>query len=181
MQNTPTPATPETVNPAVLQLGGERPIPESQADGKEDDEDTTDPTPWYKSQPISSLSFAFFFMLWFTTGSYFLGQLNTVPTRVILKKEGCTYLRHLQVETQPYDEAAGMCSIVTPFRSDLIGNGGTFILKDRELKVTENPIVATEKLDSLPYTDSQKRMVVWLCINSALVLMAMIWAIFCLL
>jgi hypothetical protein len=181
MQNTPTPATPETVNPAVLQLGGEHPVPESQTVGEEDDEDTTDLTPWYKSQAISTLSFAFFFMLWFTTGSYFLGQLNTVPTRVILKKEGCTYLRHLQVETQPYDEAAGMCSIVTPFRGDLIGNGGTFILQDRELKVTENPIVATEKLDSLPYTDSQTRMLVWLYINSALVLMAMIWAIFCLL
>jgi len=181
MQNTPTPATTETVNPAALQLGGELPVPESQADGEEDDEDTTDPTPWYKSQAISTLSLSFILMLWLTSGSYILGQLEMKPTRVILKRDGCTYMHHQQIATQPYDEATGMCVATTSFRSNLIGNGGIFKLQDRELKIAENQIVATEKLDNLPYSDSQRRMIVWLCVTSALLFAAIAWAIFCLL
>jgi len=138
-------------------------------------------TRWYKSQKISGLSFAFVLMLWLTSGSYVLGQLGTtVQTRVILKRAGCAYMHHLQMATQPYDDATGICTTTIPFRSNLFGNGGVFKLADRELDVAENQIVATEKLH-LPYRDSQKRMIAWICINTLLVFAALAWTVFCLL
>lgn len=137
--------------------------------------------PWYKSQSISSMSCSFFFMLWFTSGSYVLGQLNTVPTRVILKKEGCTYMHHQKVSSKPYDDVDQMCVVSAPFHENLIGNGGVFKLEDRELNVADNQIVAVEKLDNIPYSDSQKRMLMWLCINTLLVIATLAWTIFSLL
>ncbi len=137
-------------------------------------------TRWYKSQKISGLSFAFVLMLWLTSGLYVVGQLGTVQTRLILKREGCAYMHHLQMTTQPYDDASGMCTTTIPFRSNLIGNGGVFKLADGELNVAENQIVATEKLH-LPYRDSQKRMIALICINTSLVFAALAWIVFCLL
>jgi hypothetical protein len=142
-----------------------------------------EPTCWYKSQVTSSLSFTVVFMLWFTSGSYMLGQLNAAPTKVILKKDGCTYMRHQHIITEPYDDDddAGMCAVNSLFRSNLIGNGGVFKLENREVQVAENQIVAVEKLDNYPYNESQKRLVIWLCINSFLMFATMGWTIFCLL
>jgi hypothetical protein len=146
-----------------------------------DHTDTSDQTPWYKSQVISSMALSLMVMLWMTTGSFMLGQLEIKPTRVILKKEGCTYMHHQQLATQPYDDSSGMCIATAPFRSNLIGNGGIFKLQDQIIKVAENQIVAIENLDNAPFTDSQKQMILGLSISTALLLAGIAWAIFCLL
>ena len=135
--------------------------------------------PWYKSEFNSGLSFTFAFLLWLISSAYIFGQLNAPLTKVILKKDGCIYMHHLQISTASYDVEAGMCVITAPFRSDLIDDGGEFKLEDRKLHVADNQIVAIEKLNT-PYSESQKRMTVWLSINTALFFATMVWAIFCL-
>ena len=70
-----------------------------------------------------------------------------------------------------------MCIVTGPFQRNLIGSGGVFILPDRKLEITEGQLVAIEKIDNVPYNDSQKRMILWMCINTVLLLVAMVWSI----
>jgi|GEM_PF-1363399 len=173
-----TPASQKTQTSSETQHIENVPSTEGCKDGHQPSK-TNKRRPWYKSEQISGRFFAVTFMLWFTTGAYIAGQLNAMPTRVMLKSEGCAYLHHRQIATQPYD-LSGICTVSAPFISHLISGGGVFKLASGDIEIADNQIVAIEEIKDVPFSLAQKLMIAWLCINTTLLIVAMIWALRCL-
>lgn len=132
-------------------------------------------THWYKSRKLTVSLFAFTSMTWLLSAPYLLGQLNSTPTLVIFKSDGCAYLHHQKIATQSYG-IEGVCTISAPFRANLIGSGGVIEQGDRHIKIADNQIIAVEEIENSPLSPKQENILIGLCIFAAFLIGTMILA-----
>lgn len=107
---------------------------------------------------------------------YVAGQLEIRPTALIVKKEGCGYMRQIGI-TAKIHESGETCRVEVPYRANLIGSGGRIYLDDKQISIAENQIVAAAPLENQPWSPSQRRLVTWLSISLVLVLIPLIFII----
>lgn len=133
------------------------------------------PNHWYNSRKLTASLLAVTSMIWLLSTPYLVGQLNSTPTLVILKSDGCAYLQHKQIATQSYG-IEGVCTISAPFRANLIGSGGVIEFGDRQIKIADNQIIAIEEIKDSALSPKQKNILIGLCISSVFLIGTMILA-----
>jgi DNA topoisomerase IA len=104
--------------------------------------------PWYKSQALAASIFCIAFISWIF--SLLLVDDLQNPTLVILRSDACTYMRYHNISTNSYP-AEGACTIEVQFFPDLISNGGVMKINGHRLDISENQIIAKEKIEDRPY------------------------------
>jgi hypothetical protein len=128
--------------------------------------------PWYKSQALAGSIFCLAFFSWFFCLPFLDGLDN--PTLVILKSDGCTYMRYHNISTKPYP-AEGACTVEVQFISYLFSSGGVIKIDGRRLDISESQIIAREPIEDRPFTSQQKRLLAWMALLTAIMFGALFW------
>lgn len=135
---------------------------------------TTHPQrPWYKSQKLAVSIFGMVFISWFFSLPI-LGDMSTNPTLVILRSDGCTYMRYHNIGTNPYP-AEGACTVEVQFFPHFIGNGGVMKIDGRRLDISESQIIAKESIDDRPYTSRQKLLLAGMALHTIIMFSTLAW------
>lgn len=108
---------------------------------------------------------------------YVAGQLEIKPTALIMKREGCAYIRQIGITAKIHDSGE-TCRFEVPYRPNLIGTGGRIYLDDKQISIADNQIVAASPLNDQPWSPSQKRLVAWLSISFVAVIIMAILILF---
>lgn len=135
---------------------------------------TTQPhRPWYKSQKLAASIFGVAFFSWIFSLPI-LGDMSTSASLLILKSDGCTYMRYHNISTNPYP-AEGACTVEVQFFPHLIGNGGVIKIDGRRLEISESQIIAKESIDDRSYTSRQKLLLAGMALHTIIVFGTLAW------
>ena len=127
---------------------------------------------WYKSQALAATIFILVFFSWIFSLPL-LDDLNN-PTLVILRSDGCTYMRYHNISTNSYP-AEGACTVEVQFFPSLLGNGGVMKINGHRLDISENQIIAKEQIDGRPFTPQQKRLLAWMAFHTFIMFSTLFW------
>ncbi len=128
--------------------------------------------PWYKSQELAVIIFFLVFFSWIFS-LLLLDDLKN-PTLVILRSDGCTYMRYHNISTNSYP-AEGACTVEVQFFPELIGSGGLMKINGHRLDISENQIIAKEQIEDRPYTSRQKRLLAWMAFHTFIMFSTLFW------
>ena len=118
------------------------------------------PKPWYTSQGLILGLYAGSIIVWLFSVVFAIGQMKIEPSVLILKSEGCAYLRQYGINTQSYG-IESTCMVDVPFQRHMFGEGGKISYEDRHIQLADNLIVAVETIEDRPWTPSQRRLMIW--------------------
>ena len=129
---------------------------------------------WYQSQglALSMTLIALFNMI--VSTAIMGGQMESKPSILIIKNEGCSYLRQYGIPTTPYT-IESTCSVEAELRPDLIGDGGLIAYQDHRIKIASNLIVAVETIQQSPWSPEHLDMMIWLGFSLLLVFSMLMW------
>ncbi len=76
---------------------------------------------------------------------------ETKATRLILKSEGCDFLKSNGVAINNSGTGNG-CAVRVPFRQHLFGSGGLIILDKQEIQIADDQVVVIGSIEDMPWT-----------------------------
>lgn len=136
-------------------------------------------TPKHKSwRTSSSLALSLMvvsFITWILILILTAGELEIKPTEMIVKGEGCDYLRENGITTKNA-EGENHCTINVPFRSNSFGNGGVIILKDRQIRIPNEQVVLVGSIENAPWTPSQIQSAILISVSTIFMFAMMGWS-----
>lgn len=129
---------------------------------------------WYQSQGLAlSMCLISLFNMIVST-ALMGGRMESKPSILIIKNEGCSYLRQYGIPTTPYT-IESTCSVEAEFRPHLLGDGGLIAYQDHRIKIADNLIVAVETIQQSPLSPEHTGMVIWLGFSLLLVFGMLMW------
>lgn len=114
-------------------------------------------------------------MTWFVIATMVARKFEIISTQLILKSESCTLMNHEKIHTTNISDQDYICSINIPFLANKIGNGGIIFIADRQIKIADNQIVASEISDIQSWTDEQIKAVMLIMVSTAFLLASAVW------
>ncbi|MGB7597395.1 MAG: hypothetical protein WBM09_07500 [Gallionella sp.] len=76
---------------------------------------------------------------------------ETKMTRLVLKREGCDFLKSNGIAIQDYGTGNG-CAVLVTFRQSLFGNGGLIILDKQQIRIADDQVVIIGSIEDMPWT-----------------------------
>lgn len=115
------------------------------------------------------------FIIWSIVCMITAGKFEIKPTQMILKSDGCSYMRQIGVTTKNSEDGSN-CTVNVPYMSNSFRNGGVIVLDDgRQIRVADNQVVIVGSIENQPWTPSQDRSAILLGASSILLIGAMAW------
>lgn len=134
----------------------------------------TDQTKWYRSPVLMAILLLTFLMVWFVLSARAIRELEIQPTHLTLRSDSCGFLKIKGITTTPI-EPGNWCSVVVPFRGNVISGGGVIKLGDRQIRVADDQVIEVGPIVDQTWTAEQTRSAIWAGISTLLVLAIMVW------
>lgn len=132
------------------------------------------PRRWYQSQGLA-VSMCLISLFNMIVSTAIMGwQTENKPSILIIKNEGCSYLRQYGIPTKPYTTES-TCSVEAEFRPHLLGDGGLIGYQDHRIKIADNLIVAVETIQQSLWEPENLGMMIWLGFSMLLVFGMLMW------
>jgi hypothetical protein len=129
---------------------------------------------------LGSLLIILFFTVlaaWFVVTARTIRVFDIKKTKLILKSDGCNLLKMNGIDTKAA-EAGNGCSVVLPYLKNLYGNGGLISLEDKQIKISDDLVVAIGVVEDLPWTPMKTDALIVMMISTiVLALMVRVFAI----
>ncbi len=132
------------------------------------------PTPWYRSPGFTVVSVFIGLIAWLIFTAINARQLETQPTRLILRSDTCGFLKIKGVPTTLI-EPGNWCSVVVPFRTNPFGGGGVIKLGDQEIRVSVDQIIEVNPVIDQPWAPEQTHAAIWMGISGFFLLVLVGW------
>jgi hypothetical protein len=133
--------------------------------------------PWHHSIGVVLILFLISVFSSIFTVTYVISEFNVKPTQLVLKFDGCEFLRQNGVLIELKPGRGDTCKVTLPFRGEFIGSGGVVILDDRQIRLTSSQVEVVASLEGQPLTVHQRRMVFLVVANQCLVFGLLIWLV----
>ena len=131
--------------------------------------------PWYASSGLALCSVFASFIIWIVISCMTAGDFEIKPTQMILKADGCSYLRQIGISTINSENGIN-CTVNVPYRSNTFGNGGVIVLDDdRQIKITDTQVVIVGSIENPRWTQSQKHSAMLMAASSIFMVGMMVW------
>jgi hypothetical protein len=128
---------------------------------------------------LGSLLIIFFFTVlaaWFVFAARAARVLDIKPTHLILRNDGCNFLKANGIETKPIEFGNG-CSVLVPFRQNMIGSGGQITLGEKQIRITDDQVVIVGSVENQPWTAEQTDAVMEMVVSTIILLGMMAWLV----
>ncbi len=99
---------------------------------------------------------------------------ETKMTRLVLKREGCDFLKSNGIAIQDYGTGNG-CAVLVPFRQSLFSNGGLIILDKQQIQIADDQVVIIGSIEDMPWTAESIWTDVGLVISMLVMFGSLIW------
>jgi flagellar biogenesis protein FliO len=96
------------------------------------------------------------------------------PTHLILKNEGCDFLKTNGIETKSSPTGSG-CSVLVPFLQNAFGSGGLIMLGAKHVQMADDQVVIVGSVEDQPWTPEQKHAVILMIISALAMIGMLIW------
>jgi hypothetical protein len=123
---------------------------------------------------------SFLIILFFTVlGGWLVITAKTIRvfdiklTHLVLKNDGCNFLKMNGIDTKTAEFGNG-CSVVLPFLKNLYGNGGVITLDDKQIKISDDLVVAIGAAENQSWTPAETQALIVMII-STIVLGLTVW------
>ncbi len=100
--------------------------------------------------------------------------MDIKPTHLILKNEGCDFLKTNGIETKSSPTRSG-CSVLVPFLQNAFGSGGLIMLGEKQVKIANDQVVIVGSIEDQPWTPEQKHAVIIMIICTVAMIGMLIW------
>lgn len=130
--------------------------------------------PWYKSKVIAIFMLVLSIFNWIFVDAYITGQMEIKPTMLVLKRDGCDFLRQNGI-TPEAQSSMDSCRVTIPFRANVLGLGGRAFIGDRHILIAESQISIIAALDDQSWSPSQQRLMIWLGVCTAFIIAMAAW------
>lgn len=97
-------------------------------------------------------------------------------THLILKSEGCDFLKMNGVATKDTGNSNG-CVVVVPFRQNLFGSGGLIILEQQKIRIADDQIVVIGSIEDQPWTPERILTAIGIVISMLAMFGSLVWMI----
>ncbi|MGB7598216.1 MAG: hypothetical protein WBM09_11695 [Gallionella sp.] len=99
---------------------------------------------------------------------------ETKMTRLVLKREGCDFLKSNGVAIQDSGTGNG-CAVLVTFRQSLFGNGGLISLDKQQIRIADDQVVIIGSIKDMPWTAGSIWTDVGLVISMLAMFGSLIW------
>lgn len=126
---------------------------------------------------VGSLIIILFFtvvLVWF---SFVIGtarQFEIRPTHLILRDDGCNFLKANGIEIKAAEFGNG-CSVLLPFRQDVVGSGGLIAVGEKQVRIADNQVVIVGSIEDQPWTSAQTNAVIEMLVSTIIMLGMLTW------
>ncbi len=134
------------------------------------------PTPWYRSWVFITLALFIYLPVWFVWSGSTSRVLDTQPTHLSLRSDICGFLKARGVAATAI-APGNWCSVVVPYRNNVIGRGGVIKLGDREIQVAGDQLIEVGAVVDQPWTPEQTSSALWMGIRSLFLVALLGWMI----
>jgi hypothetical protein len=124
---------------------------------------------------------AIFIILFFTVlGGWFVFTARTAqifdikPTHLILRSDGCNFLKSNGIETKAAEPGNG-CSVLVPFRQNMFSSGGLITLGETQIRIADDQVVIVGSVEDQPWTPAQIRAVIEMLASTIIMLGMLVW------
>jgi hypothetical protein len=97
-------------------------------------------------------------------------------THLILKSEGCNFLKMNGVATKDAGNNNG-CAVVVPFRQNLFGSGGLIILEQQKIRIADDQIVVIGSIEDQPWTQERILTAIGIVISMLAMFGSLVWMV----
>ena len=130
---------------------------------------------WYASAGLALCSMFASLIVWIFIFVMTAGVFVIKPTQMILKSDGCSYLRQIGIQTK-YSADESSCTVNVPYRSNSFGNGGVIVLDDdRQIRIADSQVVIVGSIENQPWTPSQNHSAILMAASSIFMFGMMAW------
>jgi len=131
--------------------------------------------PWYFSSGLALCMVIVSFIIWIAMACMTAGDFGFKPTQIILKSDGCRYLRQIGISTANSENGSN-CIVNLPYRANTFGDGGVIVLEDgRQIKISDSQVVIVGAIENKPWTPSQNRSLVLIISSFIFMFAMMVW------
>lgn len=134
----------------------------------------SDQSKWYTSPLLVIFLFLASFLAWFAIVAKALLDSEIKPTHLILKSEGCNFLKMNGVATNDAGIGSG-CAVVVPFRQNMFGTGGLITLGDKKIRIAGGQVVVIGSVEEQPWTPEQTHTAIWVGVSTLIMAGMMVW------
>ncbi len=134
------------------------------------------PTRWYRSQVVITLALFTYLPVWVISSGNTSRVMDTEPTQLTLRGDLCGFLKARDVATTAI-APGNWCSVVVPYRNNVIGRGGVIKLGDREIQVAGDQLIEVGAVVDQPWTPEQTSSALWMGIRSLFLVALLGWMI----
>ncbi len=113
-------------------------------------------------------------LVWFAFAAGTGRQLEIRPTHLILRSDGCDFLKANGIETKAAEFGNG-CSVLIPFRQNTCGSGGLITVGEKQVKISDSQIVIVGSTENLPWTPAQTNAEIEMLISTIIMLGMVAW------
>jgi uncharacterized Zn-binding protein involved in type VI secretion len=129
---------------------------------------------WYTSSSLAIFLFFASVLAWFAIVVTASIDSDPKQTHLVLKIEGCDFLKMNGVATKEAGTGNG-CAITVPFRQNMFGGGGLIILGDKKFRIAGDQIVFIGSFEDLSWTPEQIHTAIWVAVSTLIMLGMMVW------
>ncbi len=131
---------------------------------------------WYTSTLVVLVLFlvsvlAYLFLLVKTTLD---AEIKT--THLILKSEGCNFLKMNGISTKDTSNNNG-CAVVVPFRQNMFGSGGLIILEQQKIRIADDQAVVIGSIEEQPWTQERILTAIGIVISMLAMFGSLVWMV----
>lgn len=131
---------------------------------------------WYTSIWVVLMLFLISFFVWFSLISKASLDSEIKTTHLILKSEGCNFLKMSGVAIKAVDGNNG-CAVEVPFRQNMLGNGGLIILEQQKIRIADEQVVIIGSIEAQSWTPERIHAAIWIGVSFLVMLGMMAWLI----
>lgn len=130
---------------------------------------------WHTSSGLALFSMILSFVIFIVIACMTAGELEIKPTQIILKSDGCSFLRQNGIATTNAFSGSS-CSVTVPYRANSFGNSGLIVMENGPLiKIPDSQVVIVGSIENQPWTYAQRRAAILLTASSILMVVTMAW------
>ncbi len=111
---------------------------------------------------------------WFVIAARTVQIFDIKPTHLVLRNDGCDFLKSNGIETKPAERGKG-CSALVPFRQNMFGSGGLITLGEKQVKIADDQVILVDSVEDQPWTPAQTRAVIAIIVSTIIMLGILAW------
>lgn len=131
---------------------------------------------WYTSIWVVLLLFLISFLVWFALVSKASLDSEIKTTHLILKSEGCNFLKMSGIAIKAMESSNG-CAVVVPFRQNLFGNGGLILLERLKIRIADEQVVIIGSIEEQSWTAERIHAAIWIGVSFLVMFGLMVWLV----